>query len=112
MGNSATAATAAMAGHSHYRPAPPSGVARAVVLYPGLVWPERRQEMRSVGQMDGYRGGVSNRPPRRGRIIRRKEMPLWQERLFIWLAGRAEDATEYFRIPSDRVVEVGTQVMV
>ena len=28
------------------------------------------------------------------------------------LAGRAEDATEYFRIPSDRVVEVGTQVMV
>ena len=26
--------------------------------------------------------------------------------------GRAEDATRYFRIPSDRVVEVGTQVMV
>lgn len=40
------------------------------------------------------------------------EMPGWQERLFIWLAGTAEDATEYFRIPSDRVVEVGTQVMV
>ena len=39
-------------------------------------------------------------------------MPRWQERLFIWLAGRAEDATEYFRIPTDRVVEVGTQVMV
>jgi KUP system potassium uptake protein len=42
----------------------------------------------------------------------KSEMPGWQERLFIWLAGRAEDATEYFRIPSDRVVEVGTQVMV
>jgi len=42
----------------------------------------------------------------------KSEMPLWQERLFIWLAGRAEDATEYFRIPSDRVVEVGTQVTV
>jgi len=42
----------------------------------------------------------------------RSEMPSWQERFFIWLAGRAEDATEYFRIPSDRVVEVGTQVMV
>jgi KUP system potassium uptake protein len=39
-------------------------------------------------------------------------MPRWQELMFIWLAGRAEDATEYFRIPSDRVVEVGTQVMV
>jgi KUP system potassium uptake protein len=42
----------------------------------------------------------------------KSEMPRWQELLFIWLAGRAEDATEYFRIPSDRVVEVGTQVMV
>jgi KUP system potassium uptake protein len=42
----------------------------------------------------------------------KSEMPRWQERLFIWLAGRAQDATEYFRIPSDRVVEVGTQVMV
>jgi KUP system potassium uptake protein len=42
----------------------------------------------------------------------KSEMPRWQERLFIWLAGRAEDATEYFRIPIDRVVEVGTQVMV
>jgi KUP system potassium uptake protein len=42
----------------------------------------------------------------------KSEMPRWQELMFIWLAGRAEDATEYFRIPSDRVVEVGTQVMV
>jgi KUP system potassium uptake protein len=42
----------------------------------------------------------------------KSEMPRWQERFFIWLAGRAEDATEYFRIPSDRVVEVGTQVTV
>jgi KUP system potassium uptake protein len=46
------------------------------------------------------------------RTTMKSEMPRWQERLFIWLAGRAEDATEYFRIPSDRVVEVGTQVMV
>jgi KUP system potassium uptake protein len=46
------------------------------------------------------------------RTTLKSEMPRWQERLFIWLAGRAEDATEYFRIPSDRVVEVGTQVMV
>lgn len=34
------------------------------------------------------------------------------ERLFIGLARTAADATEYFRIPSDRVVEVGTQVLV
>jgi len=49
------------------------------VLYPGLVWPERRQEMRSVGQMDAYRGGRASSGRRRGRIIRRAEMPLWQE---------------------------------
>jgi KUP system potassium uptake protein len=42
----------------------------------------------------------------------KSEMPHWQERMFIWLAGRAEDATQYFRIPNDRVVEVGTQIMV
>jgi KUP system potassium uptake protein len=46
------------------------------------------------------------------KVTAKSELPRWQERLFIWLAGRAEDATEYFRIPSDRVVEVGTQVMV
>lgn len=40
------------------------------------------------------------------------EMPRWQERLFIALAGSAEDATTYFQIPTDRVVEVGTQVAV
>jgi KUP system potassium uptake protein len=39
-------------------------------------------------------------------------MPRWQEMLFIKLAAQAEDATEYFRIPTDRVVEVGTQVQV
>ncbi|HVY49990.1 MAG TPA: KUP/HAK/KT family potassium transporter, partial [Devosia sp.] len=42
----------------------------------------------------------------------KSEMPGWQERLFIWLARRSEDATEYFQIPTDRVVEVGTQVAV
>jgi KUP system potassium uptake protein len=46
------------------------------------------------------------------RTTMRSEMPYWQERLFIFLAGTAEDATAYFQIPTDRVVEVGTQVTV
>ncbi|RCS25420.1 potassium transporter Kup [Phyllobacterium salinisoli] len=37
-------------------------------------------------------------------------MPLWQNKLFILLARTASDATEYFQIPTGRVVEVGTQV--
>ncbi len=39
-------------------------------------------------------------------------MPRWQDRLFITLARSANDATDYFQIPTDRVVEVGTQVSV
>ena len=46
------------------------------------------------------------------RVTSKSEMPRWQERLFIALAGSAEDATTYFQIPTDRVVEVGTQVAV
>jgi KUP system potassium uptake protein len=39
-------------------------------------------------------------------------MPRWQDRLFIGLARSANDATDYFQIPTERVVEVGTQVAI
>ena len=39
-------------------------------------------------------------------------MPRWQDRLFIGLAKSASDATDFFHIPTGRVVEVGTQVTV
>lgn len=39
-------------------------------------------------------------------------MPRWQDRLFIWLSRGANDATDYFQIPTGRVVEVGTQVTI
>ena len=39
-------------------------------------------------------------------------MPRWQDRLFIGLTRAANDATDYFQIPTGRVVEVGTQVTV
>ncbi len=42
----------------------------------------------------------------------RSGMPYWQDRLFITLARSANDATDYFQIPTDRVVEVGTQVTI
>jgi KUP system potassium uptake protein len=38
------------------------------------------------------------------------DMPRWQDRLYITLARSANDATDYFQIPTNRVVEVGTQV--
>jgi KUP system potassium uptake protein len=39
-------------------------------------------------------------------------LPRWQDRMFIGLARSASDATDYFQIPTGRVVEVGTQVTV
>jgi KUP system potassium uptake protein len=39
-------------------------------------------------------------------------MPIWQDRIFIMLARGADDASSYFRLPTDRVVEIGTQVTI
>ena len=39
-------------------------------------------------------------------------MPRWQDHLFIALSRTANDATDYFQIPSGRVVEVGTQITI
>jgi KUP system potassium uptake protein len=42
----------------------------------------------------------------------RSGMPRWQDHLFIMLTRIANDATDYFQIPTGRVVEVGTQVTI
>jgi KUP system potassium uptake protein len=39
-------------------------------------------------------------------------MPVWQDRMFIGLAKSASDASDFFQIPTGRVVEIGTQVTV
>jgi KUP system potassium uptake protein len=46
------------------------------------------------------------------RLAAKSSMPRWQDRLFIGLARSASDATDFFQIPTGRVVEVGTQVAV
>jgi len=42
----------------------------------------------------------------------RSDMPSWQCRLFIWLARQSTDASQYFKIPTDRAIEIGTQIAV
>jgi KUP system potassium uptake protein len=42
----------------------------------------------------------------------RSGMPPWQDQLYIFLAHNADDASSYFQLPTDRVVEIGTQVTV
>ena len=46
------------------------------------------------------------------RVDARSAMPQWQDRLFVYLAHNADDASSYFQLPTDRVVEIGTQVTI
>jgi KUP system potassium uptake protein len=40
----------------------------------------------------------------------RPGMALWREKLFAWMLRNAESAMEFFRLPTNRVVELGSQV--
>jgi KUP system potassium uptake protein len=42
----------------------------------------------------------------------RSSMPFWQQRIFIMLTNQSARAIEFFRIPPDRVVELGMQMSV
>ncbi|MBL8791595.1 MAG: potassium transporter Kup [Rhizobiales bacterium] len=46
------------------------------------------------------------------RLSPRSPMPFWQQRIFIMLANQSSRAIEFFRIPPDRVVELGLQMSV
>jgi KUP system potassium uptake protein len=37
-------------------------------------------------------------------------MPIWREQLFAWMARSATSAMDFFQLPSNRVVELGSQV--
>jgi KUP system potassium uptake protein len=43
---------------------------------------------------------------------KRQGLPRWRKRLFIVMSNNMLDATEFFRIPPNRVVELGGQVEV
>ncbi len=39
-------------------------------------------------------------------------MALWRDKLFLLMSRNATPATEYFGIPGNRLVELGTQVVI
>jgi KUP system potassium uptake protein len=41
---------------------------------------------------------------------RRPGMALWREQLFAWMTKNSESAMEFFRLPTNRVVELGSQL--
>ena len=46
------------------------------------------------------------------RPARNSGLPVWQERLFIAMTKSASDATDFYRLPSNRVVEMGQQLAI
>ncbi|MCC7348084.1 MAG: potassium transporter Kup [Variibacter sp.] len=46
------------------------------------------------------------------KVAAESPMPAWQDALFVALAGFSDDAARYFNLPTNRVVEIGTQVAV
>jgi len=43
-------------------------------------------------------------------VTHRRGMAIWREKLFVLMARNAVRATAYFRLPPERVVELGVQV--
>jgi KUP system potassium uptake protein len=41
---------------------------------------------------------------------RRRGMPIWRDKLFAVMHRNAAPATGFFRIPGNRLVELGTQI--
>jgi KUP system potassium uptake protein len=37
-------------------------------------------------------------------------MAIWREKLFAWMVQNAESAMEFFKLPINRVVELGSQL--
>jgi len=51
----------------------------------------------------------------RQKLIASKEHPgmaLWRERLFAWMMKSSESAMEFFKLPTNRVVELGSQLQI
>jgi len=51
----------------------------------------------------------------RQKLIAAKERPgmaLWREKLFAWMMKSSESAMEFFRLPTNRVIELGSQLRI
>ena len=39
-------------------------------------------------------------------------MPIWREKIFAWMLRNSASAMQFFRLPTNRVVELGSQVRI
>ena len=45
-------------------------------------------------------------------VSQRPGMAIWREKLFAWMVRNAESAMEFFKLPTNRVIELGSQVAI
>ena len=41
-----------------------------------------------------------------------RRMAVWREKLFAWMLKNSESAMEFFKLPTNRVVELGSQLQI
>jgi KUP system potassium uptake protein len=89
---------------------------RVILRFGFMEWPNVPKALAIVRKQGGWNFDIMSTSfflsRRTLRPAAHSNLPRWQDRLFIALARSASDATDYFQIPTGRVVEVGTQVTV
>ena len=81
-------------------------------LHGGAEHPTRSRAPAKAGLQVRHHGHIVLRLAPLDPALGHGGMPFWQDKLFISLAKSASDATDFFQIPTGRVVEVGTQVTI
>ncbi len=74
---------------------------------------------RDLAQLEGCRGGFQMMSTSfflgRQKLIACGDQPgmaMWREHLFAWMMKSSESAMESFRLPTNRVVELGSQLRI
>ena len=95
------------AGHGFYR----------IILHYGFM--EEVDIPRDLANFKALRRAVQHDEhqllPRATKLIPSSSVPgmaLWRERLFAWMIKSSESAMEFFKLPTNRVVELGSQVQI
>ena len=91
------------------------GIHRVIVRYGFMESPNLPRDLAALGPQ-----GVDLDPMQASYFLgrdtlvaaSRPKMPIWRLWLFLVLARNAVSATEFFRIPADRVVELGVRVAI
>jgi KUP system potassium uptake protein len=89
------------------------GFHRVILRYGFMESPDIPAALKSFHQCDGeFRMMDTSFFLSRQTLLpsQRPGMAIWREKLFAWMLRNAESAMEFFRLPTNRVVELGSQI--